>query len=197
MRTEEEHTGIFIHRTAITETWKEIEAAMEALTHQTILDEFEKWERVARQILRERGFAKFPCNVPKSAPVLARDAHSLMYEIIITRDCIKNNDALWAAASAFRAGHIATRIMVRPAEKSAVTGSKSRAYMAKLREARNKKVAAKHDKIISLFNELRNQYEPTEIPSDKKIMRDVSASLRVKFKTVESAIYRARQKSAK
>jgi hypothetical protein len=125
MKIKEEQTGIFILRTTTVENWKESKRMLLAMTKEDPLDDLLKCEDMAKGILRANGFADWR-DVPKSAAILARDARELILAVMVTQNWIKKNDAIKAAASAFRAGHIATRIMVRPAEKSAVIGQKVR-----------------------------------------------------------------------
>jgi len=122
MQVEKEDTGIFVRTTVTHKGIKGIYDALTAEANRTILDELKDWESEARRILRENGFDKFPCKLLESTPVEAKDARELIYAIMGTRDFIKQNNALSAAFCAFRAGHIATRLTIRPHEKPAKAG---------------------------------------------------------------------------
>ena len=197
MKEDKVDTGIFIETTTKSEGWKESLKAAKELLKWTIYSELKQWEEEALRILRENGFHKLPCEVPRSALPAARDARELLYAIMGARDFIKRNDAANAALCAFRAGHIATRMMVRPAEGPAVTGRKGRAHTAKMRDGRSKKGAKNRQKIINLFSELKAQYEPQECPSDREIINAVSKHTQKKFNTIKSILRRAAAKSAK
>lgn len=162
-------------------------------------------EQRARAILRKHGINKWPNDMPfgeksvfatganeelNNADALLTNLHYL-YKNLQSKDC----DAI--ARYALAVGRLETMLDVRPHEKPAVTGRKSRAKMAQWREARSKKVASKHARIMKLFDEIKNQYEAHERPSDREILKTIGKHLGLKFRTVESVFYRTKNKSTK
>lgn len=193
MRATEEHTGIFIRKTTTPEGWKESKKAMLALVKQDFLQELKEWESEALRILRKNGFKKFPGNLPDSAPLAARDAVELMYELWGTRDFIKRNDALTAAKCAFKAGHISTRMEIRPHEKSAVIGRKAKEGGERGRQSQGRRyndAAINHKLWLEYASEAQKLYiarygEPL---SQRKMATAVSKHFKVNYWTVLSAL---------
>jgi hypothetical protein len=124
------------------------------------------------------------------------DASAILNYVGMLRGAMQDGNIKLAVARALDLGALCVQFDVRPEEKSAAAGREKLAYMQRLRERRSKKISAKHDTIIQLFNELSNQYEPHERPSSRKIANDVSKHLKIKFKTVESVLYRASLKTS-
>ncbi len=110
-----------------------------------------------------------------------------LYEKLQKKDC--EGIALYALAL----GRLDSQLEVRPHEEIAITGRSTRARMAGWRERRSKKVAAKHNKIILLFEEMKNHYEPHECPSDAAIQKAAAQHLKIPFNTVKSILSRARR----
>jgi hypothetical protein len=199
-----EEPGIFVRTIIEYKGIKGLHDALSAAAKRNIFDELKDWEDAARCVLRESGFDKFPPDLPESAPIEAKDARELIYAIMGTRDFIKKNNALSAATCAFRAGHIATRLIVRPHEQSARTGRKSLAFNALRREAKRKKGEKKRAAVIELYNEIKETYEPHELPKQKELINLTIEALQKKYRnrkyehnTVKSVIYRSSHKTAK
>ena len=74
--------------------------------------------------------------LPEDAPPIAHDARKLLWEIVCVRDWIEKNHTENAALYAYRLGHIAERINVRPFEAAVKTGSGTRKGLHKGREAK-------------------------------------------------------------
>ncbi len=128
MRTKRDDSGIYVTVKRTPENWKEMYAILHDLSDTTIEGELKKWENAAFAILRNNSIEpeNYHKTLPPSAPALASDARELIFEILATRDGLKRNNVRHAALCAFRAGHVATRMMTRSAEKHAVTGRKVR-----------------------------------------------------------------------
>lgn len=99
--------------------------------------------------------------------------------------------------AALNLGQASIMLYVRPHEPAAKTGRKNRAHLEKMRAGKSKRTDSKHNKVLELFNDLKNQYEPHERPSNRELIRTVAEHLRMKFKTAESILFRASPKSAK
>jgi hypothetical protein len=125
------------------------------------------------------------------------DAIMILNYVGMLRDSIQEGNLIQAVALALDLGVISVQFAVRPREKHAITGLRSDERVANMREARSNKLAVKHADVINLFNEISEHYESHERPSDREITKTVAEHLHMKFKTVESVLYRASKKAAK
>jgi hypothetical protein len=201
MRIIEKNSGIFVTKEITSENWQEAHGLFLDMAKHSILNELKEWEDEAMKILHANGF-KFPCKPDDSAPLAVKDAVTLVYSIMGTRDFIKRNDAPNAALCAFRAGNRAVMMMVRPAEKPAVTGRKNLQHLENLRERlrpRNETAALRNAKVIQYRDELMETYEPGERPkaNSKEVITTVKNHFGMPYYTVKSIFRRAAQNPIK
>ena len=191
MRTEKKDTGIFVQTKTTAEGWKESYKLLSAMVKLTIHSELKEWEDEALRILRENDFDGFPCDLPESAPLAAKDARALIYAIMGTRDYIKRNDARNAALCAFQAGHIATRMGTRPFEKPAKAGRRGLANLEKGRIQGQDRYSAARERH---FDWRHRSLEMTG--TTREIAEKIAVQTKYKAETIRKALQKLRKKNS-
>jgi hypothetical protein len=203
---QKKESGIFTKITKTPKNSRESIAAFKELAEVTIHSALEECERAANQVLRLNGFKKYPGALPADTPQEllyaltlppVMDAIELLREIWSVRTCLEENKAEDAALHALKAGYISTRLEVRPFEKAAGTGRKTLAFLEKRRAAKKKKGEKKYAKVIEVYNDIAESYEPDERPSELEIARQTGDHLKMSKYTVKNILSRTSKKSAK